>query len=162
VTSKRRKTLRSGERGGTWPTRTRSRSRIILSWMARESMETYPRAPFPPTSPLPLLFFSPTPTANYTNKILTINVNGRLTALRKQMLTDFLHLHDINFAMLQEVTHPHFVEIPAEARFLAHVQTGPGAHPASCARGTGSFPGVKRPGRGADHPPPPSAEVENE
>jgi hypothetical protein len=25
--------------------------------------------------------------------------------------------------------------------------------------GTGSFPGVKRPGRGADHPPPPSAEV---
>jgi hypothetical protein len=28
--------------------------------------------------------------------------------------------------------------------------------------GTGSFPGVKWPGRGADHPPPPSAEVENE
>ena len=26
--------------------------------------------------------------------------------------------------------------------------------------GTGSFPGVKRPGRGADHPPPFSAEVE--
>jgi hypothetical protein len=24
------------------------------------------------------------------------------------------------------------------------------------------FPGVKWPGRGADHPPPPSAEVENE
>jgi hypothetical protein len=32
------------------------------------------------------------------------------------------------------------------ARFLAHVQTGPGAHPASCTMGTGSFPGVKRPG----------------
>jgi hypothetical protein len=28
--------------------------------------------------------------------------------------------------------------------------------------GTGCFPGVKRPGRGGDHPPPPSAEVENE
>jgi hypothetical protein len=28
--------------------------------------------------------------------------------------------------------------------------------------GTGSLPGVKRPGRGADHPSPPSAEVENE
>jgi hypothetical protein len=28
--------------------------------------------------------------------------------------------------------------------------------------GTGPFPGVKRPGRGADHPPPSSAEVENE
>ena len=39
------------------------------------------------------------------------------------------------------------------ARFSAPVQTGPGAHPASCTKGTGSFPGVKRPGRGADHPP---------
>jgi hypothetical protein len=28
--------------------------------------------------------------------------------------------------------------------------------------GNGSFPGVEQPGRGADHPPPPSAEVENE
>jgi hypothetical protein len=28
--------------------------------------------------------------------------------------------------------------------------------------GTGSFPGVKRPGRGADHPPPSSAEVKKE
>jgi hypothetical protein len=28
--------------------------------------------------------------------------------------------------------------------------------------GTGSFPGVKRQGRGADHPPPPSAEVNKE
>ena len=39
------------------------------------------------------------------------------------------------------------------ARFSAPVQTGPGAHPASSTMGTGSFPGVKRPGRGADHPP---------
>jgi hypothetical protein len=53
-------------------------------------------------------------------------------------------------------------KIPVEARFFARVQTGPGAHPASCTMGTGFFPGVKRPGRGADHPPPPSAEVENE
>jgi len=30
-----------------------------------------------------------------------------------------------------------------EARFSAPVQTGPRAHPASCAMGTGSFPGVK-------------------
>ena len=29
------------------------------------------------------------------------------------------------------------------ARFSAPVQTGPGAHPASCTVGTGSFPGVK-------------------
>ena len=33
-------------------------------------------------------------------------------------------------------------------------QTGPGAHPASYTMDTGSFPRVKRPGRGADHPPP--------
>ena len=45
-------------------------------------------------------------------------------------------------------------------RFSAPVQTGPGAHPASCTMGTGSFLGVKRPVRGADHPPPSSAEVE--
>ena len=29
------------------------------------------------------------------------------------------------------------------ARFYVPVQTGPGAHPASCTMGTGSFPGVK-------------------
>jgi hypothetical protein len=31
----------------------------------------------------------------------------------------------------------------AGARPSAPVQTGPGAHPASCTMGTGSFPGVK-------------------
>jgi len=44
-------------------------------------------------------------------------------------------------------------------RFSAPVQTGPGAHPASCTMGTGSFPGVMRPGSGVDHPPRSSAEV---
>jgi hypothetical protein len=41
-------------------------------------------------------------------------------------------------------------------------ETGPEAHPASCAMGTGFSPWVKRPGRGADHPLSPSAEVESE
>jgi hypothetical protein len=45
---------------------------------------------------------------------------------------------------------------------FAHVQTGPGAHPASCTMGTGSFPGVKRPGCDADHPPSSSVEVKKE
>ena len=45
------------------------------------------------------------------------------------------------------------------ARFFVSVQTGPGAHPASYTMGTGSFPGVKQPGRGVNHPPPSSAEV---
>jgi hypothetical protein len=39
------------------------------------------------------------------------------------------------------------------ARFSAPVQTGSEAHPASYTTGTGSFPGVKRPGVGVDHPP---------
>jgi hypothetical protein len=44
------------------------------------------------------------------------------------------------------------------------VQTGSGAHPASCPMGTGGpFPGGKaRPGRNADHSPPSSTEVVNE
>jgi hypothetical protein len=50
-------------------------------------------------------------------------------------------------------------KIPEGARFFAHVQTGPGAQPASCTMGTGSFPGVKRPGRDADHSPSSSTEV---
>ena len=45
-----------------------------------------------------------------------------------------------------------------EERFSAPVQNGPGAHPASYTMGSGSFPGVKQPGCGADHPSPPSAE----
>jgi hypothetical protein len=46
------------------------------------------------------------------------------------------------------------IESRLGVRFYAHVQTGPGAHPASCTMGTGSFPGVKRPECDADHTPP--------
>jgi hypothetical protein len=43
------------------------------------------------------------------------------------------------------------------------VQTGSGAHPASCKMGTGGPSGGKaRPGRDADHSPPSCAEVVNE
>jgi len=45
-------------------------------------------------------------------------------------------------------------------RLSAPVQTGPGAHSASYTMGTGSFPGVKRPGRGVDYPPSSRAEVQ--
>ena len=38
-------------------------------------------------------------------------------------------------------------------RFSAHVQTGLGAHAASCTMGTKSFPGVMLHGRGVDPPP---------
>jgi hypothetical protein len=46
--------------------------------------------------------------------------------------------------------------------FLCSVQTGSGAHPASCPVGTGgSFPLDKRPGREVDHSPPSSVDVKN-
>ena len=45
-------------------------------------------------------------------------------------------------------------------RFSSHVQTGRGAHSASYTMGAVSFQRVKRPGRGVDHSPPSSTEVE--
>ena len=45
------------------------------------------------------------------------------------------------------------------ARFSTAVPTGSEAHPASYTMGTGSFPWLKWPGRGVDHPHPSSAEV---
>ena len=41
-------------------------------------------------------------------------------------------------------------KMPVGARFSAPVQTGPVFHPTSYTMGTGSFPGVERPGRGVD------------
>jgi hypothetical protein len=59
------------------------------------------------------------------------------------------------------------VRYPAGAKDFSSslcIQTGYGAHPASCTMGTGVLSsGVKaRPGRDADHSPPSSAEAENE
>jgi len=45
------------------------------------------------------------------------------------------------------------------AKFSGPVHASPGAHPTSYTMGTGSFLGVKRPGRGVDDPPPSGAEV---
>jgi len=50
------------------------------------------------------------------------------------------------------------IESRLGTRFSAPFQTGPGAHPVYTI-GTGSFPGVKRPGLGIDHPPPYSVRV---
>jgi hypothetical protein len=44
-------------------------------------------------------------------------------------------------------------QILVGARFSAPIQTGRGAHTASCKMGTGSFSWVKRPGYGVDDPP---------
>jgi len=45
---------------------------------------------------------------------------------------------------------PKYCHVYSSAVYL---QTDPGAHSAPYTMGTGSFPGVERPGRGVDHPP---------
>jgi hypothetical protein len=54
---------------------------------------------------------------------------------------------------------PSGVQIPVRAKFSVPVQIGPRTHKASYTMGSGSFPGVKRPGRGVNHPPPSIAAV---
>ena len=50
--------------------------------------------------------------------------------------------------------------ISVGSRLYATFQTGPGAHPAYYKIGTGYLSrGLRRPGRGVNHPPPSSAEV---
>jgi len=44
-------------------------------------------------------------------------------------------------------------------RISALVQPGAGTHPASFITDIGSFPGVKRSGRGVEHPPTSTAEI---
>ena len=48
-----------------------------------------------------------------------------------------------------------------EEKLPVPVQTGPEAHPASCAMDTGSFSSDKAAGAWCYHPPPSNAEVEN-
>ena len=50
--------------------------------------------------------------------------------------------------------------IPVEVIFSASIQTGPGAQPVSYTMDNGSFPGLKRPRRVVEHPPPSRAEFE--
>ena len=51
------------------------------------------------------------------------------------------------------------IEFRWGVRISLLVQTGLGAYPVSYTMDTGPFPGVKRPVRGADHPPPSRVEV---
>jgi len=47
-----------------------------------------------------------------------------------------------------------------EARFFAHFQTGRGAHQPPVQWVAEPFPGVQGPGRGVNHSPPSSAEIQ--
>jgi hypothetical protein len=65
------------------------------------------------------------------------------------------------FLTLQDVTWTVRDSTPVRARFSGPIETGLEAQTVFCSMGTGSLsPGVKLPGRGVDHPPPSSPEVE--
>jgi hypothetical protein len=63
------------------------------------------------------------------------------------LVWQFWHLHKAYRKSKRDTKCVHFIS------FTTYVWT------VSCTMGTGSFPGVKRPGRGVDHPHSPSAEV---
>jgi hypothetical protein len=68
------------------------------------------------------------------------------------------------FAMTEKNAMEYSEKANGMLKYRLYVQTGSGAHPASCTMDTGGpFPGGKaRPGCDADHSPPSSAEVKNE
>jgi hypothetical protein len=76
------------------------------------------------------------------------------------LLTDFYPLPVLGYGLDDRGSRVRFPEGAGNFYLHHRVQNGSGAHPASYSRGTrGSFPGVKRLGREADHSPPSSAEV---
>ena len=110
-----------------------------------------------------------------------VTVHGHLNVKKKDCLSVGIALHTIRSGCSRKVSfrYKYFIQVPnpkcmdrnssvgiathyglhglgiesGGTRFSTPVQTDPGAHPASYTTGTGSFPGVKRLGRGVDHPP---------
>jgi hypothetical protein len=84
----------------------------------------------------------------------TVRTVGLSAEYTTQDLTNMKHeyIEVCNFLFRSVFFETSNVEISS---LLYYRQTDPGAYPASCTMGTG----VKRPGRGIDHPPPSSAEV---
>jgi hypothetical protein len=79
----------------------------------------------------------------------------------------YLHMHHAVKSPIVKYMNK-VVRSPTEAEvFLSSsfcIQTGPGAHPASCRVGTGGpfARGKIRPGRDSDHSPPSSAEIKKQ
>jgi len=77
------------------------------------------------------------------------NNNGLAIQISRRNRNHFLHI------ISPEISNtPYIAKSQWEVRFFAPVQTGPGAHPASCTMGTGSFPGAES-GRGVTLTPHP-------
>jgi hypothetical protein len=66
---------------------------------------------------------------------------------------------DVKLKLHEFHSRNYLIEIILTQEIASPVQTSSEAHPASHTVGTGSFLGVKRPGRGVDHPSQSSAEV---
>jgi hypothetical protein len=91
-----------------------------------------------------------------------------ITSLKSNLYTTVPHRTPQKITVLSHTQKPRYFRdsIPAGTRHsyrLQRIQTGSGAHPASCSMGIKPFfPGVKRPEREADHSHPFSAEVKDE
>ena len=89
-------------------------------------------------------------------KPLLLNVTVRLVKVyRNSVVRD----SSVGIATSYRLDGPEIESRLGGGRDFPHsVQTGPGVHPVSFIMGTGSFLGVRLPGRGVDHAPPSSAE----
>jgi hypothetical protein len=116
---------------------------------------------------------SGTPTYPYRDAVISVNVVAKQWIIRDHISFKFkervflrpcsdIH-HKLQCAVARSLSLSWYGDsllsgrsgdrIPVEARFSALIQAGSEGHPTSYTMGTGSFPGVKRPGRGVDYPP---------
>jgi hypothetical protein len=126
-----------------------------LYWLVIWTINTAPSMT-PVNTPLHMM-----PGSRYINKICWIDLIY-CSCLIYFKVSDFM----IGFTMFyllpldDRVSRIRFSAGAGNFSFHHRVQNGSGAHPASYPMGTkGSFPGVKRPGREADHSPTSSVEV---
>jgi len=54
-------------------------------------------------------------------RVATLNINGITSATRLRKLKEFLHKHDIDMALLQEITHP---DLSTLRNYNAHINQG--------------------------------------
>jgi len=54
-------------------------------------------------------------------RVATLNINGSTFATRLRILEEFIHKHDIDIALLQEITHP---DLSILQNYNAHINEG--------------------------------------
>jgi hypothetical protein len=123
-------------------------------------------------SPLPVTVSRMHPSFPIQNECILHNEYqqqiSNITGLHNIQIRKTLKLHNFKLTFWVYITgcwndfktSSHFqLSNPSGGEIFHTLPDQPGAHPATCTMGTGSFPGVKGPGRGVDHPPPSSANV---